>query len=349
MKKRTRYILLLFTLSVLSLVAVSYFRKEFAPPEQIASPQQTPTETPGWMTESPPVPAIVEYWVSPFDIREYWVSTYEEPAIFDFPYESPSADPFEYKEDDTARLKINAIYAIDKNTIFLGGFLDFAKKGDALRSVLLRSVDGGRSWKEVMQTLRVHSVTHVVFLENGEGWILVQGVSPAGEAFSPLIWHTTNYGETWQIKGNSFKYGTYQSLRFTDSNNGEMRIVCETNLCKDNGYFSIITTKDSGTTWQERLYIANPYENETFWNEKLLAAFRLLPGGYYGSYGICYAEECPGLAYGQDGSEWHAKYSQDTMNLFVSRRLSLDDEWTTYVLPACIEYRQGEMLDSCKQ
>lgn len=161
--------------------------------------------------------ATVEYQVSPADLQQYF-----DPAYL--PRELVDNEP-----DGRARLSIQVIYAIDKNQVFLGGSLFFPQSGDAQRSVLLRSSDGGKHWKEVMPTTRVSEVEHIVFLDHGLGWALVGGTGEFGASWPVMLWHTDDYGETWRIAGK-IRSGTgisivHMALQFYSSTIGEIRLI----------------------------------------------------------------------------------------------------------------------------
>lgn len=305
----------------------------------IASTPANPTA----IATNPPQTAMIEYRILLADLQKY------------FDPDRPPLELPDSEQEGRAMLVINAIYAIDKDRIFLGGRLDFPNNGNAERSVLLQSSDGGEHWTEVMQTTRVSEVEHIVFLGQGDGWALVAGAGERGASMPVMLWHTDDYGETWRIAGK-IRTGSgisivHTTLQFYNSTNGELRLTCiGSSLCKGGDYYSILSTQDSGATWQESYHLFLPYVEGDPGHEKRLVAFTLPKGGRYGSHtGSCYSnniQECP--SYGQDGSEWQAEYSQDRMNLFVRRRLSFESEWTTFILPACVEYRQGVMLGACK-
>ncbi len=267
----------------------------------------------------------------------------------------PPREPVDNEPDGRATLSILVIYAIDKDQVFLGGSLFFPQGGDAQRSVLLRSSDGGKHWTEVMPTTRVSEVEHIVFLDHGQGWALVSGIGEFGDSWPVMLWRTDDFGETWRIAGK-IRTGTgasivHRTLQFYSSTNGEIRLTCGgSGMCEGGDYYSIISTQDGGETWQESYHLALPFVEGDPGHEKLLTVFTLPKGGLYGSHtGNCYSsdiQECP--SYGQDGSEWQAEYSSDMMTLVVRRRLPFENEWTTYMLPACVEYRQGKMMDTCK-
>lgn len=344
---------ILFSIAVLAIVASSYTILRVLQPvlqtENIlsqTSPSPVSTEKYSSATAiSSPQTAAVEYRFSPADLKKYLL-----------PLDSPLFDSVENKQDGKAQFFVNVIYAIDKDTVFLGGILGFSNNESFGRSILLRSSDGGKHWTEVMQTARVSEVEHILFLDQGAGWALVEGSGEVGSVMPTILWHTSNFGETWEIAGpisagSPGAQGWYATLKFYNSTHGEVGFVCDaSNLCGGSDYYSILSTVDGGVTWQESYHLSLPLVDGDPSFEKRLSAFILPKGGRYGSYiggcGYLNIQDCP--AYGQDGSEWRAEYSQDQMNLFVRRRLPFESEWTTYMIPSCIEYKQRKMTEACK-
>jgi hypothetical protein len=283
----------------------------------------------------------VEYQALPVDLQEYF-----DPA-------HPPRELVDDEQNGKAELSINVIYAIDKDRVFLGGSLFFPQGGDAQRSVLLLSSDGGMHWTEVMHTTRVSSVEHIVFLGQGQGWALVAGTGELGASWPVMLWHTTDFGETWEIAGKihtgTGTTSSHLALRFFSSTHGEIQEAGLNKLDMSEGdYYSILSTQDGGISWRESYHLSLPVVDSDLWHDKRLIAFMLPKGGYYGSHagGCTNIQECP--SYGQDGSEWQAEYSEDWTNLFVRRRSPFENEWVTFILPACVEYNQGEIIGACK-
>ncbi|MFZ6029377.1 MAG: WD40/YVTN/BNR-like repeat-containing protein [Chloroflexota bacterium] len=306
-----------------------------------------PTETQSSITSTVSIEmATVEYRFSPANLKEYF-------GPFDIPYHD---DFVESQDDGEMRLFVYTLYAIDKDQVFLGGtlipFAGITYPGMFRRSILLRSTDGGKHWTEVLPTMRASGVHYVTFLDRGEGWALV-----FGEYVMPtMLWHTVNFGETWDIAGRVSMNGSsagegYRALKFSSSTHGDVGFLCGVSpACGEGmGYYAIQSTEDGGKTWTETFRLQMDQVEEDYLFEKRLAAFTAPKGGRYGSnVGYCNyqtRQECP--SYGQDGSEWQAEYSQDKMSLLVYKRLALESQWAVYEIPACVEYRAGKMMEPC--
>ncbi len=142
-------------------------------------------------------------------------------------------------------LRLTGIRAVNDQVLFLYGGLVTAP--GTLRSVLLRSADGGQRWKEAMQPEAGSEVTELVFLEGDLGWAVVQwmvgGPGPAN------LYHSRDNGATWRrvgglplrgLSGHSLAAG----LQFIDAERGWIRILSLADLacCR-------YDTLDGGLTW----------------------------------------------------------------------------------------------------
>jgi photosystem II stability/assembly factor-like uncharacterized protein len=267
-------------------------------------------------------------------------------------------DCWQCEQEEKTWVKVDALYAIDITDVFIGGHTLFP--GAANRSFLLRSTDQGLHWTEVMSTTTRSGVTRIAFIGEGEGWALVEGVGDAGEAMPVTIWHSSDYGVTWQMLGNVLYnenkgesiFCYINGMKFYNSRYGEIKIVCRDPGPHD--YFAILSTSDGGITWQRSYSIPLPSQLPGDPGDKrFLSAFADLEGGRFGSHGgrcefMGDDEICK--AFGQDGSEWETKYfGANRGELLIRHRLPVESEWTTYALPACFEFRQGKIIGLCEQ
>ena len=151
----------------------------------------TPTSTLASITSTPNPVCIDEPSVKPNNIAilELPDSLTEIESGIDRP--SPWNSP---QIKDGLIFNIRGIYAINKDIAFVFGGLSVP--GGTIGSLLLRSTDGGVHWKQMLNPINYNDITHVVFIGKGEGWAIATW-TPEGDAGTRL-WHTTNYGETWQ-------------------------------------------------------------------------------------------------------------------------------------------------------
>jgi photosystem II stability/assembly factor-like uncharacterized protein len=88
----------------------------------------------------------------------------------------------------------NGLRAIDKDTAFLFG--DLRIPASSLRSFLLRTSDGGKSWHEVMPYVPGSELIHVAFSDSQHGWALAQWAVEGPGAI--VLFGTADGGNTWR-------------------------------------------------------------------------------------------------------------------------------------------------------
>ena len=236
-------------------------------------------------------------------------------ALIDFQEYQPEDLPWLTDEasQDGVNLSLWGIYALSKDVVFLYG--SFKTSPGALRSVLLRSSDSGRHWKEVMQPERGSEITELVFLPGGQGWaVALWTVEGPGRAY---LYHSDDSGAHWQrvsefplfdLGGQSLPSG----LQFLDSQQGSVRILSIANLacCR-------YETLDGGLTWQKT-------DDCLSEDECLLKT----------------PSECS-----LEKMSWKYSVSKSESTIKVSRRLSLDGYWTEMSkIPLHYGYAQGKIV-----
>lgn len=142
---------------------------------------------------------------------------------------------------------IHAVHGAGQKVVFLGGNLLVARTA---RSFLLRSVDGGHSWQEVMRPVERGCISEILFIENGFGWAIMK--SRQAESESAQIYFSKDYGETWtlngSIPGRVKGLNQIEGMRFVDVKNGEIWV--ETENKPDDHRLCLYRTIDGGRTWQ---------------------------------------------------------------------------------------------------
>jgi hypothetical protein len=208
------------------------------------------------------------------------------------------------------------IHALDKNVVFLFG--GFNVPPGVIRSLLLRSDDGGRHWSEVMRPERGSSVTRVTFVEGGRGWALMQWmVEGPGPAW---IYHTIDGGETWRrLVEIPIPNGHHPivDLRFLDQLHGRMKV----NLDTETERCCILHTDDGGLTWR--------------WSGKCIKVESC-------TWRKIYKEKA------RDGSRWRLEVSRvqgQRHHAKVMRRLPSESSWSvTGKVPMSFEYKNGRVI-----
>jgi hypothetical protein len=210
-------------------------------------------------------------------------------------------------------LRLTGIHALERNIVFLYGGL--ITEPGTLRSVLLRSTDGGRYWKEVMQPEAGSEITELVFIENEIGWaVALWMVEGPGRAY---LYHTEDAGAHWQqvsefpmydLGGHSFPSG----LQFSNAQQGTIRILSVLNMdcCR-------YETEDGGLTWHKT--------DDCLSEEECLLET---------------PSECS-----LEKMSWKYGISQPDSAIKISRRLSLDESWTEVSkIPLHYGYSQGKIV-----
>lgn len=140
------------------------------------------------------------------------------------------------------RLELNGVHAIDAHTVLVYGNIDEAS---AFRSVLLRSADGGESWKEVMKPVAGSTVLALSFPTAPRGFALVEWiVEGAGDV---LLYSTGDAGDTWDKVSQIPKPHSLDeavSLRCSSPLSCAVALQCE------QGGGHIAATRNGGRTWR---------------------------------------------------------------------------------------------------
>jgi len=210
-------------------------------------------------------------------------------------------------------LRLWGIHALSKDVVFLYG--SFAASPGTLRSVLLRSNDGGRHWKEVMQPEMGSEITELYFLPGGQGWaVALWTVEGPGRAY---LFHSDDSGSHWQRVsefplsgpgGNSYPSG----LQFQDDRQGSVRVLSIVNLacCR-------YVTHDGGLTWVKT-------DDCLSKDDCLLKTLN---------------------EYSLEKMSWKYRVLKSESTIKISRRSSLDGNWVEMSkLPLHYGYAQGRIV-----
>jgi photosystem II stability/assembly factor-like uncharacterized protein len=106
-------------------------------------------------------------------------------------------------------------------------------------STVLRTTDGGASWKKLTVTADVLDFRDIDAIDDHTAYVLSIGNGPASR-----IYKTTDTGATWSLQfKNDDPKAFYDAMSFWDSNHG---IVIGDSI---DGQFCIMTTENGGRTW----------------------------------------------------------------------------------------------------
>jgi photosystem II stability/assembly factor-like uncharacterized protein len=242
------------------------------------------------------------------------------------PFDPDGVQWMEEQADDFGLHFGAAILALDQDTAFLYGGL--AVPAGTLRSLLLRTEDGGDHWQEVMEPVRGSGVEMLTFLDQGEGWALVLWVV---EGAGPItLYHTTDYGLTWEELGEVPKwqwYGYPTRMTFTDSLHGQIVVIYDGGM-PDTNRAAILTTTDGGQTWQETDSIGQDSPDPE--------AFATTVAPYYGR--SFFTESTA-----PDGSVWRISAERGVDVMKISHRSSADAAEIVWAVPVHFIYDRGKI------
>jgi hypothetical protein len=224
------------------------------------------------------------------------------------------------KADEGVHLSVS-IYGLNKKIVFLLGSLQ--TPAVTIRSLLLRSEDGGRSWKEVMEPVTGSAVIRLSFLSKQTGWALLGGTSEGpGQLY---LYKTRDSGNSWskvsRIPKRHFD-GWPESFGFVDERNGRMEILYDGNAPTDG--FAVMSTSDGGITWQETRSLSLDEYREQYEKDS----------------------EEPSTDYvtARDGSQWKLQ-EQSRKQVSVLRRRRSGGEWNIVsTLPSHFGYSDGRVI-----
>jgi len=165
------------------------------------------------------------------------------------------AVPIEEAEEYGVDLDVSGLCAIDKNVAFLFGGVGVAP--GALRSFMLQTTDGGKTWHEVMSPVVGSEVTNVAFTDHEHGWALVMWTVEGPGAL--VLFGSTDEGKTWRqlaeigrSPGHAVPDGYPVSMTFKSAQKGEIELSYEDESTTNDDTREEIETLasgDGGRTW----------------------------------------------------------------------------------------------------
>lgn len=214
-----------------------------------------------------------------------------------------------------------SIYGLDKNIALLLGSLQTSAV--SIRSLLLRSEDGGRSWREVMTPATGSDVIRLFFLNKQTGWALLGQTSEGpGQLY---LYKTRDSGKSWKKVSRIPKRhytGWPKGFGFIDERNGRIEMLYDGAAPTDG--FAVMSTSDGGISWQETRSLSLDEYRENYERES----------------------EEPSADYvtARDGTQWKLQ-EQPNGQVSILRRRRPGGKWSiASTLPSHFGYSDGQVI-----
>jgi len=214
----------------------------------------------------------------------------------------------------------DGIYPLNRDTVFLFG--ELRTPAASIRSFLLRSGDGGKTWREVMSPVYGSEVIEMFFHDAHVGWALV-GWTTEGPG-DLTLYGSKDGGKTWRkisdIPKRHFS-GWPISMTFSDGRSGMINVLYDGSGDPRTDGLVTLSTKNGGRSWHETSHLSlDEYERGNKGREK--SAERMVTG--------------------QDSSQWQLGIDKEVR---ILRRLDAEEIWSLLcVMPSDFGYSKGEVL-----
>ena len=238
--------------------------------------------------------------------------------------------PIEGAEEFGVDLSVNGLRAIDKDVAFLFGGIRVPV--GTMRSFLLRTGDGGKSWQEWMPPVPGSELIDVVFLDPQHIWALAQwAVEGPG---NPQLFRSTDGGKTWRELATIVRSQGHPPpgdadvplrMTFTSALKGEIELALvnyneATSLDDSQEEVETLATADGGVTWRmirRETRKASPVDTE--------AAQRVR---------------------GFDNTEWELATPAFREPITIRRFDREQGRWRVTTLPTHFQFQRGRVLTS---
>ena len=234
----------------------------------------------------------------------------------------------EQADEDGVDLDVTGLSAIDKDVAFLFGGVRVP--AGTIRSVLLRTADGGKTWGEVMPPVLGSVLTHVVFADELHGWALaIWSVEGPG---TMLLFGSMDGGRTWRelteiqrSAGHAVPDGWPLTINFMDASKGEIAIAYEgesESIEDSSRVIETLVTDDGGSTWNMARRATRALSPE----EEAAPANRQR---------------------GFDDTEWVLEVPSGDEHSITVRRFDRErNRWLSMPLPRHFQYERGRVVSS---
>lgn len=222
--------------------------------------------------------------------------------------------------EDGVDMNVNGLCAIDKDVAYLFGGVGVA--AGTLRSFMLQTADGGKTWHEVMPPVLGSELTNVAFSDRQHGWAWAMWAVEG--AFNAGLFSSRDGGKTWRRLYENLPEGYLLSMAFTSALNGEIVLMLQgESTSADDTRMEIETraTHDGGVTWSRA-------RRETGVQSPLDAP-------------EARDDHCP------DRTNWELVTPAAGESIITVRRFDRGQKhWRVTTLPRHFQYRRGRVVSS---
>ena len=151
-------------------------------------------------------------------------------------------------------LELSAVETV-AGRIFLTG--NFHTASSTLASVLLASLDSGKSWVEPHPRVRTGGLEGIQFIDLERGWIAGQLLQAMPR--DPFFLITSDGGKTWRQRAvfSESRVGTVEQFVFDSRDNGSM-LIDRTQTGDTGGRWELYESRTGGESWSLRQVSVKP-------------------------------------------------------------------------------------------
>ena len=144
-------------------------------------------------------------------------------------------------------LELASVEAVG-NRIFVAG--NIHSSSTTLASVLLASDDGGKTWREPHERIRLAGLDRIQFIDFENGWVGGEVQHPLPR--DPFLLVTSDGGKTWQAHAifAEPQFGSITQFAFSSPANGSL--VIDRGRTGESGRYELYETPNAGETWMLR-------------------------------------------------------------------------------------------------
>jgi len=164
------------------------------------------------------------------------------------------------KSGTELRVSVNRIASLNGQVIWVGG--SYRTAAQSYRSLMWRSLDGGRSWSEIDEWMAGSEVCEIFILDEQRVWFITAW-SVEGSQAPYFIFRTDDGGKTWRRTETPMPSGIVTSLSYVTDFFFETPLRGEITFVSTMGEMHTYRSLDGGATW--RILTAQKIDPDRDW------------------------------------------------------------------------------------